>query len=249
MSLANTTMFYRSWYRSSDIENDRPIDWVVEKEQERARYQIDFIAEWMNAPHRFLDIGASSGQLLRAARDRFGCRAIGIEPGDVYRSEAEKAFPFYSSVESLIESNEPRFDVVAMSHVLEHLHQPVSFLSNLREHVLQNEGALFIEVPNLYGHSCFEPAHLYSFSEQTLSALLRASGFRITHCKLHSAPRQFGWRNITVLARPIQVRPVSRRFFVPSWVKFQRTVGLSGTRHWYGYLYRQARNRLFKKIS
>jgi 2-polyprenyl-3-methyl-5-hydroxy-6-metoxy-1,4-benzoquinol methylase len=246
MTERNMIRFYKNQYRAHDIESGKPIQWVIEKEQERARYQVDLLAEWNQAPRRFLDIGASSGQLLRMASEMFDCVSIGVEPGDVYRANGSQTFKFYSSVDALISANEALFDVITMSHVLEHLPEPVAFLSNLRAHVLKEDGALFVEVPNLYGHPCFEPSHLYSFTDRTLTMILHASGFDVMNIKMHSPPKDIGWRNISVLTRPSNHFSIKhpRQFFLPAWIKVQRMVGLSGTRHWYGYLYQQVRRKL-----
>jgi len=247
MTAEGMTQFYKSQYRAHDIESDKPMQWVVEKEQERAYYQVELLVEWVQRPCRFLDVGASSGQLLRMAAERFKCTIIGVEPGDIYRADASRASKVYPDVEALIAASEAPFDVITMSHVLEHLPEPISFLSTLREHVLKTDGVLFIEVPNLYGHSCFEPAHLYSFTDKTLTMMLRAAGFAVAKIKIHSAPKDFGWRNISVLARPSVREYAQRQIFLPAWVKYQRMIGLSGTRHWYGYLYLQARKKLLKE--
>jgi 2-polyprenyl-3-methyl-5-hydroxy-6-metoxy-1,4-benzoquinol methylase len=246
MSADDLAGFYRSQYRMHDAENDKPSPRVVEQEQLRARYQVDLFATWGLMPQRFLDIGASTGQLLHLTSERFKCVSVGVEPGDLYRDHVEHGFVRYPGVAELINANEPPFDLIAMSHVLEHLPAPISFLQTLRERVLKADGMLFVEVPNLYGHSCFEPAHLYAFTCKTLTLMLQTAGFSVVETRSHSAPKDFGWRNISVLARSSrQATTRPRQFFIPAWVKFQRTVGLSGTRHWYGYLYQQAKKKLF----
>jgi SAM-dependent methyltransferase len=207
------------------------------------------LAEWVTTPRRLLDIGASSGQLLRLATEIFNCVSIGVEPGDVYRAHASQTFKLYPSVEALIAANEARFDVITMSHVLEHLHEPVVFLTDIRERVLKGDGVLFIEVPNLFGHSCFEPAHLYSFTDKTLTLMLRAARFDVKQIKTHSAPKKFGKRYISVLAN-LSNYPGGKhppQFILPAWIKLRRSVGLSGTRNLYGYLYQQVRKKLLYK--
>jgi len=237
MSSEDITLFYKTQYRMGDIEGDKPIQWVIENEKERASYQVGFISDWAKSPHRLLDIGASSGQLLRLASEKFGCDVIGVEPGDVYRVEASRAFKVYPDIETLITAGEARFDIITMSHVLEHLSEPIDFLFTLREHALNVNGALFIEVPNLYWHSCFEPAHLYAFSEETLKMMLRSAGFSVSYTETHNKPNEFGRHNISILAHPSVPRDVPRRFVLPRWIRLQRAIGRTNTRHWYGYLF------------
>ncbi len=241
--------FYQSKYRAGDIEAEKPAQSVIEQEQNRASHQIDLLTEWLQTSHHILDIGASTGQFLKLAAEKFKCVCAAVEPGDIYRSTLTGMFAAYSSIEELIAAGETRFDLVVMSHVLEHLSEPIKFLQILRQKVLIPEGLLFIEVPNVYGHSSFEPAHLYAFTERALMMTLKAAGFDIVHIKTHSAPKSFGWKNISVLAKTTN-RVASlppRQLVIPRWIQFQRIVGRSGTRHWYGYLYQQLRKKLMKK--
>jgi SAM-dependent methyltransferase len=80
------------------------------------------------------------------------------------------------------------FDVVTMWHVLEHLPDPAAALAEARR-VLQADGLLVIEVPNLGSLTfrlCRErwwpldvPRHLLHFTPQTLGRLLDAGGFEV----------------------------------------------------------------------
>ena len=83
---------------------------------------------------------------------------------------------------------EGRFDLVVMSHVLEHLPDPVSYLGHLRESLLTPGGSLLIEVPNLYSHDSFEVAHLLAFSPHTLGEVLRKAGMVKDKSKKHGHP-------------------------------------------------------------
>ena len=81
------------------------------------------------------------------------------------------------------------FDLVTMSHVLEHLPDPCQYLQHLREEVLSADGCLLLEVPNLYAHDSFEIAHLSSFSLHTLRQLVRKAGFELIAYHKHGFPR------------------------------------------------------------
>jgi hypothetical protein len=81
----------------------------------------------------------------------------------------------------------PPLDVIILSHVLEHLRDPVGTLALLRQH-MTSRGVLFIEVPHTgrgalrsYPDSPWAPRHdephLTFFDEQTLGNLLRVAGF------------------------------------------------------------------------
>lgn len=78
-----------------------------------------------------------------------------------------------------------KYEAVACWHVLEHIADPVAFLTDLREQ-LQPDGTLYITVPNknsftneaygVYSPLFTEEDHLYHYSEHTLALLLEKSG-------------------------------------------------------------------------
>jgi SAM-dependent methyltransferase len=138
---------------------------------------------------RLLDIGAGSGGYVQAMRalgwepsaiepDPGAAAAIGDALGDqalVHADAAEAAdFPPGS------------FDLITMSHVIEHLHDPREVLQKVRGW-LAPAGQLHIRCPNyrslerrVFGRYWFGldvPRHLWHFSPQTLSALLHETGF------------------------------------------------------------------------
>jgi hypothetical protein len=74
------------------------------------------------------------------------------------------------------------FDALIIRHVLEHVSNPIAFLTLLREH-LSMEGILFIEVPNLDAiviqerFQDFYVEHLSYFNPQSLNNAVAKSGF------------------------------------------------------------------------
>lgn len=95
---------------------------------------------------RLLDIGCSSGYFLSIAAQQ-GFEAFGIEPN---AQEARYALNnginlIGSTVDSLPASLDP-FDIITLWDVLEHIRQPVCYLSALRP-LLNNDGLIFVQVP------------------------------------------------------------------------------------------------------
>jgi 2-polyprenyl-3-methyl-5-hydroxy-6-metoxy-1,4-benzoquinol methylase len=95
---------------------------------------------------RLLDIGCFSGYFLSIAAQQ-GFDAFGIEPN---AQEARYALNngiklIGSTIDSLPAVLDP-FDIISLWDVLEHICQPVSYLSSLRS-LLNKDGLVFVQVP------------------------------------------------------------------------------------------------------
>ncbi len=144
---------------------------------------------------QILDIGAGFGHILHALGERYPqahrtaiefsqvcvdhLRSLGIE---VFTDPAEEALPRLGR----------RFDVVILSHVLEHLLEPRQMLQTIFDH-LNPGGILYVEVPHIPRDSLkkyidsvwaprFEEPHITLFSPPVLRALLESTGFDVPFC-------------------------------------------------------------------
>ncbi|MCP5432787.1 MAG: class I SAM-dependent methyltransferase [Alphaproteobacteria bacterium] len=172
----------------------------------RAAAAIDRLARRLAdiARPAILDVGASRGAFIEALRTLgLDARVTAVEPdmrvlGDYARDE---------TIETICERIEDvdlpseAFDLVHSCHTLEHLRSPAA---TLRDHwrVLKPGGLLYVDVPNLaflaspnVVEEWFIDKHLYHFSNDTLGALLRATGFRAV-----SLPDPRDTENIALLA-------------------------------------------------
>ena len=69
--------------------------------------------------------------------------------------------------------------MIILSHIVEHLKNPVSFLSNQRSK-LREGGTLFLEAPNQdYIHKLRNEPHIIFLSPKTISSLMEKSGYEI----------------------------------------------------------------------
>jgi SAM-dependent methyltransferase len=144
---------------------------------------------------RALDIGCNAGFLLDALRER-GYATEGIE-----RSRAGEAAQSAGHVVHAldIEAHElglPRYALITMTHVLEHLQRPVAGLTWIRRHLAPG-GLAVIEVPNwgdaarpLWGRR-YRPLelgdHVSFFERATLTRALQQAGLGVV--RLWSAPQ------------------------------------------------------------
>ena len=220
---------YRRLYQGQEIPNSKDLS-VQEK---RAEALLKFVWPELKVISRHLDIGSSSGAALLRFQKAYSCLSVGVEPGEAYRTYAQgKGLQVYASLEELkqagaSQARSDRFDLVSLSHVLEHLPDPVAYLAGLARDVVSADGWLLVEVPNLYGHECFEVAHLVSFSPHTLAQTLQQAGFQLYAQKTHGVPRsRILPLYITVLARVASPEQASRPSVVPErGVRLRRRVG------------------------
>ena len=160
---------------------------------------------------RFLDVGCNMGMLLRLARQR-GWTAVGVEPSpSLARLATERlGLTVYNCfLQELPESERGSFDVVALSDVLEHVCEPLPFLSAAAR-FLSDDGVLYVKVPNarwsllkqgilrLMGwtpklrvwDSC---EHVVHYTEVTLGRLLERSGFHVFRMTTVRPPQEPIW--------------------------------------------------------
>ena len=136
-----------------------------------------------------------------------------MEPGRVYRKVAQtRGLDIYPSLETLIDNQPERFQLISLMHVLEHLTDPLETLVKLRQILLAPDGYILIEVPNFYAHDSYELAHLSCFTSHSLREMVRQAGFELITIKRHGFPRsKLLPLYITVLARRLQkeVKPTA----------------------------------------
>ena len=133
-------------------------------------------------PGRALDIGcAVPYQLSRLKAE--GWSVVGTDPSPLVAKLGRELYDVEVRTGLFAPemfTDEPRFDLVTLSHVLEHLVAPLESLRDIRR-LMSPRGTLYIEVPNLlepavpFGYFTFE--HLNYFTPTTLTSLLSVAGF------------------------------------------------------------------------
>jgi 2-polyprenyl-3-methyl-5-hydroxy-6-metoxy-1,4-benzoquinol methylase len=146
------------------------------------RYQR--IKELLKGEQNILDIGAGGGEFVYVMR-RLGFNARGIEPNRGYATYAKEVLglPIEIGVAQRAEFLAESLAIVTMHHIVEHLADPLTILSRVRDW-LSDEGWLIIEVPNVEATcqaplSRFHAAHLYNFNQRTLETIGLKAGFNV----------------------------------------------------------------------
>ena len=159
----------------------------------------------------WVDVGASTGSLLLAARQA-GWPVLGVEPGWGQARICREQHGIEVHHGTLRDAALPdeHAEVLSYRHVLEHIHDPFDELREARR-ALAPDGLLLVEVPNYDGqryrwgrvrtrlrlskpfwHRVNVPEHLYYFTSKTIQDLLRRAGFQTlfvrTYGKARAAP-------------------------------------------------------------
>ena len=156
---------------------------------ERNAARIADLEQWCPARGRLLELGASYGHSLAAARDR-GWDVVGVELSPTASAYARTHFGLTVFNCDLADAPlaDASFDAVIGWHVLEHVRNPKDQLLRLAA-LLKPGGVLGLRVPNIASFGArvagqwwpwmCPPAHLWFFSAATLPRLLQACGFAV----------------------------------------------------------------------
>ncbi|MBW2281110.1 MAG: class I SAM-dependent methyltransferase [Deltaproteobacteria bacterium] len=165
-----------------------PFEWLV-RGFRMARVRL--CERLLDGPGRVLDVGCGRGLFLQL----MGRRGHEVRGTELSESTAANAYPDVTvDVGEFRPGRYPpaSFDVISIWHVLEHDQQPAAALAAARESLVPG-GALVLAVPNYAsvqarfgGEDWFHldlPRHVFQFTPQTLTRLLRDAGFEIETCR------------------------------------------------------------------
>lgn len=206
MNESETFEFYKSYYRILYQNDDMPTTELINTQKVRgehiAKEFFNFCKINKIKPNSYLDIGCSTGTHLQAIETLFKkINVLGIEPGDNYRQFVKTiGIEVYANLNELKILNK-KVDAIAMSHVLEHIADPLGYLIELRNKFLKENGLLILEVPNtIGGHGSFEIAHPICFTPKSLDLLCAQAGFERVFRKIHNVTQEKIPKNLYLLA-------------------------------------------------
>ena len=181
--------FYEGGYHVPMHGQHEPSAKTAWVETRRAAALVAFAGQHLRSVHKHLDIGSSMGRLMESTTKFYGCEARGIEPASAFRRQAHQSGLRVTGRLADLEAAERRsFDLISMSHVLEHVVEPLEFLRRIGKNWLAERGHILIEVSNLFGHPFFELPHLATFTKETLHRLLGTAGYAVVDMHTDGAP-------------------------------------------------------------
>jgi SAM-dependent methyltransferase len=143
-----------------------------------------------------LEIGSGNGRFLSDMM-ALGWHVYGIEPDPRAAKFAKDIYGISLHTGNIESASFPsnHFDAISMNHVIEHIHNPVSLLTECNR-VLKPRGCITIITPNIesLGHRIFNkywrglepPRHLNIFSSHSITQCLRRAGFNIEELRTTS---------------------------------------------------------------
>ncbi len=177
-----------------------PVEFVVYLFRRWRRRQIERYA----GPGRILDIGCGRGLFLALMREH-GWTVSGVEFSRETAAYASEVHGIDVKTGDAAEwgFDDHSFDVITITHVLEHVQNPSGVLSECGR-LLRPGGLLVIAVPNIASLQASAgkrvwfhldiPYHLYHFSEKGLSELLKKNSFEIVKTRRFDLEHNpFGW--------------------------------------------------------
>lgn len=147
---------------------------------------VSHLPEWdKEVVINILDIGAGQGCLGMVAKaylPGYKINYTAVEPDSLMRDSLKKSWKNVDSRVQLclydsLDRIKQKFHIVVLSHVLEHVSNPVGFLKKTHT-FLEQDGLLLVDVPNrdhLFKKSVFP--HLLFLSPESLKAALENSGY------------------------------------------------------------------------
>ena len=144
------------------------------------------IVSKIKSPKNVLEIGCGAGGILELFRDA-GSQVLGLDFDDDFLDIARSNnINVKRGSTELLDEND-KFDLIILSHVLEHIVEPAEFLKEVVR-FLNDDGLLYIEVPSVDGvveggyHfdllNYFQNAHTIHFTTKTLEMMCKSVGLR-----------------------------------------------------------------------
>jgi len=168
-----TEEYYRDVYREITAPSEAKRATTAKMGKLRASIQVGWLSQFLLGVDTALDYGCSGGWLLDALAD-YGLTVCGVE---MDTSELTKPARDKYAVYDSIDAAPGQYDLITMSHVVEHFNHPLDALKPIVDK-LKPGGLLFVDVPNYRGLPGYGTGlhHPICFDAASLAWTLQAAG-------------------------------------------------------------------------
>lgn len=177
---------YRKYHRDREYQENENLFRNIFKKRQK------IISRIIKNPKTVLDIGCSNGVFLDLYKNS---ETWGVEPSAIVHSTQYKVHRIINTTFERAKLPQNYFDLIIMNHTLEHVKDAEIVLAKIYR-LLKKDGILFIDVPNAGGLGAkimgdkwpykLEKEHTYQFTKDSLSKLIKDSGFKILHWESRS---------------------------------------------------------------
>lgn len=183
-------IYLTSYWKFAESDLFSPAERVLGEKRYRANDQIKWLERFLSLDgfshgKKVLEVGSSFGLLLNSFKEK-GWQVEGVEPAKNFAEYVKNTYGIkvHQNFLENVDLEKSTYDLIILSHVLEHLPDPVSTLSRLAAH-LKPDGFLFIEIPNVKGlwknlGDQFQSSHLFIPSVNTMQRLIAKAGLKIS---------------------------------------------------------------------
>ena len=175
-------------------------DAIASEKRARARQLLSRVLRYSTTGTRLLDLGCGGGELVEVASS-LGYQCVGV---DIQPSKNTFSGPMFLTAniqEVVSQVPEKKYQVITMSHSLEHQLEPLSILNSIRTNLLADDGILVLVVPNteaktrcLFGSKWGYwqvPVHIHHFSSKSLEKFATLTGYRVVYKSFRGADSLF----------------------------------------------------------
>jgi len=185
-------------------------------------------AKWRHLPRppaaggKLLDFGFGNGEFLSfACKIGWNAEGIDFDPETVRRAKMRGLNVRCCATSADLSDDQGQYDVITLSHVIEHMHDPCGLLVQLYR-LLKPGGHLWLETPNLgscgarrFGmnwRGLEPPRHLVIFNLPSLRLVLRKAGFVHIRQYWHGMSALSTYAESLALERHVKLRGVKLPF-------------------------------------
>lgn len=187
MTQESYNAFYDTEYRKLYVGKERPTEEFFNEQFKRGLIINDYLkVNGVKNIKKVLEIGTGAGGILKAFKDD-GDEVLGVDLGKEYIKFGKTKGIKLINCEAgeLLKDYEGKFDLIILSHVMEHF-LDINRELNIIKRLLKKNGVLYIEVPGVfnmhYSYDCdflksLQNAHTYYFTLETLKQIMELNGF------------------------------------------------------------------------
>jgi len=178
--------FYRDHYRSLYRPKRFSLSWFVAEQIRHGQRILEKLPTPLRPGARVLDVGCGMGGMLAAFAFK-GCEVVGFDYGADYVAKGRRLGLDVRVGGFETVADERPFDLIMMSHVLEHAANPIEFARSAAS-LLADDGLCYVEVPGILnirnGYdgdvlTYLQNAHQWHFTAGTLLAVLARAGLHV----------------------------------------------------------------------